>query len=175
VEHRVEIPEVEVFDQRYERRYKLWNNRHNFSEAQKRWYDDNFEEQDAIKIVKDVKFYESENIMAKMKLKKGEKDDVLFAFEQEVKEVVEHCALIEALGCKDLEQRHWNRIFARMDSSLQGMHTRDLTLTRMLQDNALEHQEYIQEIAGLAKGEADLNRQMKVVKDRWAVREFTVV
>lgn len=62
-----------------------------------------------------------------------------------------------------------------MDSSLQGMHTRELTLTRMLEEGALEHQEYIQEVAGMAKGEADLCRQMNVVKERWMAREFTVV
>ena len=39
----------------------------------------------------------------------------------------------------------------------------------------MEHQEYIQEVAGMAKGEADLSRQMEGVKERWSVREFTVV
>ena len=69
-----------------------------------------------------------------MKLKKGEQDHVLFAFEQEVKESVEHCPLIEALGCKDLEKRHWDRIFTKMDSTLQGMHVADLTFGRMLEE-----------------------------------------
>ena len=38
----------------------------------------------------------------KMKLKKGEKNDVLVAFSQEVQDVVDHSELIKALGCKDL-------------------------------------------------------------------------
>ena len=46
-----------------------------------------------------------------MWLKKGEKDDVLAAFSQEVQEVVDHSDLIKALGCKDLEERHWKKIF----------------------------------------------------------------
>ncbi len=37
-----------------------------------------------------------------MKLKKTETDYVLSDFAQKVKRVVEHCPLIEALGCKDL-------------------------------------------------------------------------
>lgn len=83
--------------------------------------------------------------------------------------------MIEALGCKDLEKRHWDKIFTRMESNnLQGMHISDITFERMLQDGAQEHQEYIAEIAGMAKGEADLSRQMEQVKDRWSTREFSV-
>ena len=83
--------------------------------------------------------------------------------------------MIEALGCKDLEKRHWDKIFTRMESNnLQGMHISDITFERMLQDGALEHQEYIAEIAGMAKGEADLSRQMEQVKERWSTREFSV-
>ena len=62
-----------------------------------------------------------------MKLKKNEQDHVLERFDQEVKRAVEHCALIEALGCKDLESRHWTNIFARMESNLLGMNSRDIT------------------------------------------------
>ena len=44
----------------------------------------------------------------------------------------------------------------------------------MIEDGALEHQEFISDQAGTAKGEAELNRQMEEVKNRWAVREFVV-
>lgn len=54
------------------------------------------------------------------------------------------------------------------------MDPRDLTLSKMIDSGALEIQEYIQEQAGNAKGEAELSRQMDEVKDRWAVREFVV-
>ena len=111
----------------------------------------------------------------KMKLKKGEKDDVLMAFSQEVQDVVDHSELIKALGCKDLQDRHWKKIFNEMHSdTLVGVDRRDLTLHRMIEDGALEHQEFIQDIAGNAKGEAELNRQMEEVKERWALREFVV-
>jgi len=39
----------------------------------------------------------------KMKLKKGEKDEVLAEFSSEVQAVVDHSELIKALGCKDLQ------------------------------------------------------------------------
>ena len=106
-----EIPELEAFDTRYEKRSQLWNNRANFTDQHKKWYLEPFEEQDAEAIVKQVQDYQTQNITAKMKLKKGEKDDVLAAFSQEVQEVVDHSDLIKALGCKDLEERHWKKIF----------------------------------------------------------------
>jgi dynein heavy chain len=61
-----------------------------------------------------------------------------------------------------------------MESSFTGMDRRDLNLQRMIDDRAEEHQEFIQEIAGTAKGEAELNRQMEAVKERWVAREFSV-
>ena len=89
---------------------------------------ENFEEQDAEEIVKQVNSYQTQNIQMKMKMKKNEKNDVLMAFSQEVQDVVDHSELIKALGCKDLQDRHWKRIFTQMESSFVGMDRRDLTL-----------------------------------------------
>lgn len=136
-----------------------------------------FLEQDADKIVKEVQDYHTQNIQMKMKLntKKGERDEVLMAFSQEVQEVVDHSELIKALGCKDFQDRHWEKIAERMESQIGNMDRRDLTLQKLLDENALAHSEFIGEQAGMAKGEAELCRQMEEVKERWAVREFTVV
>jgi len=54
------------------------------------------------------------------------------------------------------------------------MDPNDITILRMIDDGAMDHLEYIQEVAGTSKGEADLSRQMQEVKDNWAVREFNV-
>ena len=97
-----EIPEVEMFETRFEKRFRLWNNRSTFDEKHDKWYHDLFLEQDAEQIVKDVNDYQTQNIQMKMKLKKGEKDDVLMKFSREVQDVVDHADLIRALGCVDL-------------------------------------------------------------------------
>jgi len=52
-----EIEEVKLFDDRYEKRFRLWKNRDTFHEQHRVWYLDNFEEQDAEKIVKTVEDY----------------------------------------------------------------------------------------------------------------------
>lgn len=173
VEH-ASIPEVEIFEAQYEKRFTLWNNRDTFQKQHQKWYMENFEEQDAEEIVKQVNAYQTTNMTMKMKLKKNEKNDVLMAFSQEVQDVVDHTELIKALGCKDLQDRHWKRIFTQMESNFVGMDRRDLTLQRMIEDGALDHQEFISDQAGTAKGEAELSRQMEEVKGRWSAREFVV-
>lgn len=55
----------------------------------------------------------------KMKLRKGEKDDVLMKFDEEVSEVYNKLELIKALGQKDLQDRHWSKIFKQMESNLE--------------------------------------------------------
>ena len=49
-----------------------------------------------------------------------------------------------------------------------------LTLNKMIEDGAKEHQDFIMEVAGNAKGEAELSREMNVIKDFWATRELVV-
>ena len=44
VESRVQIPEVEIFEQRFEKRNKLWTNRDNFNKEHTKWYTENFRE-----------------------------------------------------------------------------------------------------------------------------------
>lgn len=39
VENRVEIPEMDIFEQRYEKRFNLWNNREKFENLSAKWYD----------------------------------------------------------------------------------------------------------------------------------------
>lgn len=54
------------------------------------------------------------------------------------------------------------------------MDRRDLNMQRLIDEQAENYQEQIQEIAGNAKGEADLINQMNEVKARWEVRDFVV-
>lgn len=106
--------------------------------------------------------------------KAGEKDEVLMSFSQEVQEVQEIADLIKSIGCKDFQDRHWEKIADRMESQIGNMDRRDLTLQKLLDEGALEHAEFIGDTAGMAKGEAELSNSMNEVKERWSVREFSV-
>lgn len=51
----------------------------------------------------------------KMKMPKGEVDEVLEALTQSVKEVEIHKSLILALGSRAMLQRHWLKVYAILD------------------------------------------------------------
>ena len=59
--------------------------------------------------------YAKENLEMKMKMPKGEVDEVLDALTQSVKEVEIHKSLILALGSKAMLQRHWLKVYAILD------------------------------------------------------------
>ena len=59
--------------------------------------------------------YAKENLEIKMKMPKGEVDEVLEALTQSVKEVEIHKGLILALGSRAMLQRHWLKVYAILD------------------------------------------------------------
>jgi len=62
-----------------------------------------------------VSKYAKENLEMKMKMPKGEVDEVLEALTQSVKEVEIHKSLILALGSRAMLQRHWLKVYAILD------------------------------------------------------------
>jgi len=62
-----------------------------------------------------VSKYAKENLEMKMKMPKGEVDEVLDALTQSVKEVEIHKSLILALGSRAMLQRHWLKVYAILD------------------------------------------------------------
>jgi hypothetical protein len=102
-----DIPEVEEFEQKFHLRNRLWTIRHTFADQQKRWYYENFLEQDAATICSTVKERESELLKLKAKLGRDVKDEVLEAATADVKNVSRHSNLIAALGNKSMQEKHW--------------------------------------------------------------------
>lgn len=49
-----EIPEIEQFNNKFNRREKIWSNLESFREQKTKWYNDNFKKMDAEAIVKTV-------------------------------------------------------------------------------------------------------------------------
>ena len=110
-----EIPEIELFNTKFNRREKIWSNLESFREQKTKWYNDNFKKMDAEAIVKTVQKFAKENIDMKNRLKKDEKDEVLDDLSREVKEVEAQKALILALGQKAMQPRHWTKVYAELN------------------------------------------------------------
>ena len=83
----------------------------------------------------------------KIKMTPDEKDDVLEAFDSEVKAVVEHNGLITWLGNKAMRHRHWEKVFALTKVPFAGLDM-GLTFNSLVQDGAEQFKDEIEEISG---------------------------
>lgn len=114
----------------------------------------NFKEQNAEEIVKQVNAYGKANVEMKMKLAKGDVDEVLEELIREVKVVDDHKNLIQALGSKAMMPRHWAKVYAALETSPPGNLDVGITLNDLIeQQGAVEHTEEIEDISGAAQGE----------------------
>lgn len=110
------IPEREEFLQHFNIRHQLWTIRETFGNAKRRWYDEDFRDQDAALIVQTVKEKEGELTRLKAALGRDTKDEVLAAATAEVKAVSKHVALISALGNTAMTKKHWTKVSALVDT-----------------------------------------------------------
>jgi hypothetical protein len=103
------IPEVEDFQNKFGVRHRLWEIRHQFGDMQKRWYHENFRDQDATLITTTVRELSGELTKLKMKYRDG--DEVLEAVSAEVGAVAKHSGLIAALGNPHMQEKHWVKVW----------------------------------------------------------------
>jgi hypothetical protein len=112
------IPEVEQFENKFGVRHRLWQIRHQFGDMQKRWYHENFREQDAQQIVNTVRELSGE--LTKLKMKFKDSDEVLEAAQGEVGAVQKHSGLIAALGNRHMQEKHWVKVWSLVDGQPSG-------------------------------------------------------
>jgi hypothetical protein len=85
---------------------------------QKRWYHENFREQDAQQIVNTVRELSGE--LTKLKMKFKDSDEVLEAVQAEVGAVQKHSGLIAALGNRHMQEKHWVKVWSLVDGQPSG-------------------------------------------------------
>lgn len=103
------IPQIDKFQQKYDLRMTIWENRMKFFDMKQKWYYDPFCQQDSAEIEKTVQTYKRET--QEMIISKKGEDEVLDELQKEVQYVVGHLKLIVALGQKAMEKRHWKKVF----------------------------------------------------------------
>jgi hypothetical protein len=104
-----------------------------------------------------------------MKLAKGDTDKVLELLDTEVKSVVEHKGLLQALGSDAMKPRHWQKVYACLDMQSPGnLDAVGVTLTDLIEEcHADKHISEIEDISGCASGEKSIEETMKAVDLRW--------
>lgn len=103
---------MKEFEKKFQLRFTLWNNRNEFDKLQRKWYQENFKEQNAEEIIETVRKYNTQNMkIRRTEFAADEKDEVLEALTAEVMRVKDHTRLISALGNRAMLDKHWNRVF----------------------------------------------------------------
>jgi len=146
------IPEIVEFETKFGIRHRLWQIRQTFSEQQKRWYHENFREQDAQEIVQVVKERDTELVKLKVRLPKDSKDEVYEQAHAEVRSVLRHCNLIAALGDKSMQEKHWVKVWSLVEG--QPSTLLNFSFHSLLQQGIDAHFERVEEISAFAAGEA---------------------
>lgn len=165
------IPEVEEFENKFGVRHRLWQIRHQFGDMQKRWYHENFRDQDATQICATVKELSGE--LTKLKMKYKEADEVLEAVQAEVGAVAKHSALIAALGNKHMQEKHWVKVWQLVDGQPSGT-LLNFTFNLLLQQGIDAHFEQCEIISAFAAGEAGILEQVAKIRTLWDETYFAV-
>jgi hypothetical protein len=161
---------------KYARRFKIWNNLSNFQDLKKKWYYENWKEQNSEEILKIVGQYAKQNMEMKMKMAKEDVDEVLDELIAEVKAVDEHKVLISALGSRAMMERHWKKVYDKLDAQMPPNLDLSIYLQELIeQHHAMDHVEEIEDISGCAQGEMQIQQTMEGVVARWEEINFTVV
>lgn len=150
----IEIPEVEQFRAKFEKRQKIWKNWDDFQNLKNKWYNGNFKEQPAEDIVKQVNLYGKTNMEIRMKMAKTDVDEVLDELTKDVKVVDGHKNLILALGSKAMQARHWGKVYAVLEQAPPANLDVGISLTDLIDNyKAMDKLEEIEDISGSAQGE----------------------
>ncbi|CAF0752073.1 unnamed protein product [Brachionus calyciflorus] len=92
---------------------------------------------------------------------------------QRVEEMRNKMPMITDLRNQSLKKRHWDAIYQVINFSPTA--EQPLNLGKLIEINAFEHAEKIQEISGQASSEASLEAILKKVEDSWKSLDFVVL
>ena len=168
---------MKEFEKKFQLRFTLWYNRNEFDKLQRKWYQENFKEQNADEIIETVRKYNTQNMkIRRTEFAADEKDEVLEALTSEVMRVKDHSRLISALGNKAMLDKHWNRVFDVIGVQKMGNMYQNITLNYLISEpyRADTHIEEIEVIAAQATGEKNIKDTMAKVEDNWDRIEFQV-
>lgn len=105
-------------------------------------------------------------------LSKDGKDKVLDVHEAKVKKITTLMPIITALANRDLKDKHWKKIFEKLDQQLQP--NKPITLTELLIYGVEEKKDAIEEISARASGEKGIENQIEEIQKKWQELNFIV-
>jgi hypothetical protein len=126
---------------------------------------------DVEEMVKKVKTYDKECIACKSRVPKGQKDEVVEALMSKVKGVVANIGVVQDLGNKAIQPRHWAKIFDHLEGNpfVEG---RGFTLNQLIEDGVFRIKDVVEEVSAVASGEMSIETSLKEITEVWSKTKF---
>ena len=166
------IKEMNEVEQKYEQKSKIWNLTKTWSEVYSEWFlRQDFQSIDVEEMVKKVKSYDKDTIACKSRVPKGQKDEVVEALITKIKQVVANIGVIQDLGNKAIQPRHWAKIFDHLEGNpyVEG---RGFTLNQLIEDGVFRIKDVVEEISAVASGEMSIETSLKEITEVWSKTKF---
>ncbi|XP_060697694.1 dynein axonemal heavy chain 6 [Hemiscyllium ocellatum] len=149
----------------------LWNSLNDWDLRVDEWLQLKFETIDAEELASEVAKYSK----FVNQLEKGLPSNTVAAtLKDNVEQMRQKLPVITDLRNPFLKHRHWESIEHCIGARLIDV-VEPVTLARLIELNAFDHAEEIQNVSGQASGEAALETILKKVEDGWKITEFVVL
>ena len=154
--------------------YKLWNMVSDFHNNKHDWLHGEFKELEGTKIEESVTDWwkTSYKFVKSLSDDYPEASDVAQKLRDNTTEFRKHLPVIQSLASKALKVRHWEALSELLGKEINP--EEDLTLQGLLDLNAAEHIEEIQNITIAAEKEYNLEKTMHGMMKEWEIIEYEV-
>jgi hypothetical protein len=105
-------------------------------------------------------------------LSKDGRDRVLEAHEARIKSIVALMPIIVSVANKDLRDKHWKKIYDKLDQPMVA--GKAVSLTELLSFGIMDKKDSIEEISARATGERQIESQLEEIQQKWGSLNFIV-
>lgn len=145
-----ELIELEA---KYGDRRLLWTHVDKLLKCHEEWYKANIRNLDAEDIQKEMQQFDSTVRQLRLRISNlsvDDKDKVLDVHEARIRKIAGLMPIISALANRDLKDKHWKKIFDRLEQPIPI--NKAVSLTELLSYGVEEKREQIEEISARATG-----------------------
>ena len=158
----------------FELKQDVWTKLDTWNEGVYNWKSVEFKQLDVEEMIKEVGVhYKDVHKMSKRPGPNGLADPVITMFKESVEDFKEHMAVINDLGNPSLQERHWKKIFDKLDQPYTPGYV--FTMEMLLRYGVASHADYIAEVSAVASGEFGLEQLLDKIRKSWAEIAFTTL
>ena len=171
-----EFKQLKDTTSQFELKEEMWGKLDAWNESVYSWKSVEFKELDVEEMVKEVGgHYKDVHKMSKRPGPSGApgSDPVITMFKESVEDFKEHMPVITDLGNPALQERHWKRIFDKLEQPYTPGYV--FTMEQLLRYGVSAHAEVIGEISAIASGEFGLEQLLEKIRKSWAEIGFTTL